>query len=127
MQTVTGSRKVDRVICVVIALAMVLLLHRLAVYYSATVIVVTVERIDADGRSTALPTPAAFERIEGGSLPIDAVEPRVRRRIEDDMAKSPWADTAPPGATFVWTVRYSRNHARLDRKLSIAWEVDDGH
>lgn len=122
MQTVTGSRRADAAIMAMIALAMIALAGRLGVYYRATVIDVTIERVDPDGTVTSFPTPDKFKQLGSGNWPVDEIRRRLRPMVNDHMRESTFAENAPPGSRFVWTVRYSQNHTRLDQELQLIWE-----
>lgn len=124
--TVTGSRRRDVGLFLVIALVIVGLSWRLKVYYAATAITVEIQRVDPSGTVATLPTPERFDHLGGGYWRPETIESRIRPLIDRHMQSSAWAADAPPGARFVWIVRWSRNTTRLDHELRIDWRVDDG-
>lgn len=123
--TVTGSRRRDLALFVAIALVIVGLSWRLKVYYSATAIAVEVQRIDPGGTVVQLPTPNSFDRLGAGYWQPGVIESRIRPLIDRHMRSSPWFVEAPPGARFVWIVRWSRNTTCLDQTLRIDWRESD--
>ena len=80
-----------------------------------TVYDVRVVRVDPGGTRTVIPTPRALSRPSRLALDNpDDVVPELERRIEHSMrTESPFASA--PGAQYEWTIRWSKNSARLDR------------
>ena len=87
----------------------------LPVYSRVTVYDVRVVRVDAAGVRTVIPTPRALSRPSRLALgkPDDVVA-ELERRIERSMrADAPFSSAT--GASYEWTIRWSKNSARLDR------------
>jgi len=104
-----------------IAALMVLCGHRLRVYHNVTVVEVTVLRILPDGTRQAVATPAPFERFESGYAPGHEVPQRIERAIERYMDDLQQHD--PPGTRYEWTVLYSADSTKLDRRHVVVREV----
>jgi len=87
----------------------------LPVYSRVTVYDVRVVTVDAAGARTVIPTPRALSRPSRLALGTpDDVVAELERRIERSMRTDPPFSLAT-GARYEWTIRWSKNSARLDR------------
>ena len=120
---ITGSRTCDVLIALMIVALMLLLTPRLRVYFSVTMVDVSLAQISADGRHTAIPTPAEFEHVGDGYWPGETVAAKLKPRIDAYMARSTQASPVPAGTRFEWTIRWSENSRRLDHADVITWEA----
>jgi len=114
----------DMVVFITLLVLMILLSERLRVYYSITVVDVTVARILPNGRLETLPTPRVFARPGGGFWSPERVVDLVRPQIDSYMRSSAWSAEAP-GTRFEWTIRWARNSTRLSQLCRYVWETSD--
>jgi hypothetical protein len=86
----------------------------LPVYTRVTVYDVRVVRMDAAGGRTEIPTPRPLARPSRLALGRpESVVAELERRIEHAMRTE--APFSSAGASYEWTIRWSRNSARLDQ------------
>ncbi len=119
---ITGSRAGDVVLALLILATIIALAPRLRVYFSVTMVDVSLERVMSDGTREALATPVEFKQVGDGYWPGDAVVSKLRPKIDAYMSSSTLATTAPAGTKFDWTIRWSEDSLKLDHTEHVIWE-----
>jgi len=114
--SLTGSKKLDIVIFIIMALLILRGSSRLRVYYKVNAVRVEAARILSDGSRTTLKIPdrlqksgAAFGRMEKR---LKVIEGRIQRYMEDDIN----IKQIQAGERYEWTIRYSVNSPSLDQR-----------
>jgi hypothetical protein len=99
----------------------------LRVYYRVTVMDLSVVRIESDGRRSPVPTPSSIwnpaARVRAARRPPSTTVRALDLRIQQLMRGDPAIAAAPPGTLFEWTIRYSENSTRLDRRMVYLYAV----
>lgn len=116
MSTVTGSRKLDRILFAGFLGVMILASHRVLVYYHVTPTRVSVAAVAADGKRTALALPTS---LKGVGRSIQNTEERICSFWKPPAAR----ELTPPGGRLEWSVHYSIDSPRFDRVRILASEA----
>jgi len=118
LQTVslTGSKKLDIVIFIIMVLLILRGSSRLKVYYKVNAIRVEATRILSDGSRAPLKIPEHLRRsgkVHGRmEKRLKVTEHRIRRYMEKNIK----IEQMPAGDRYEWMISYSINSPSLDQK-----------
>jgi hypothetical protein len=121
---VTGSRRYDLLIFIVLACLVIATSYRLRVYYRVTVFEVSVVRVDPDGTRRALQTPEQFRKMSSADKPSKVI-PGLESGIREYVSNHSSSLQTESGTRLEWTIRYSFNSRLLNEKHVIVFDSDN--
>lgn len=120
---VTGSRRCDLALLMLLVALQLASSYRLRVYHEVTVVAVRAVYVAPDGHRHALPTPARFHRP--GLAAPQAMVRRLEREIRAYSRRLAPPAGAGPGGRFEWTIRYAHNSTELDGRRVVVVGAGD--
>lgn len=109
----SGSRKLDMALLGLMALVVLYGGRRLKVYYMVNAARVEATRLLPDGTRDAVVLPRYIERSGTAGGRIENHLQRIERRIRR------YATQQPEAQSYEWSIRYSVNSPKLDRKRRV--------